>query len=156
MRKYLALPLLVGLLISCSSGSEPSENRSEPSPEAAPAVVDAGKGIGEYTHVELHDQLDKTMVARGQEIYDLKCSACHKLTDQRLVGPGFRGVTERRKPEWILNMVTNVDVMLEKDEAAQELLKECLVRMPNQNLSAEDARSMLEFFLSNDRQAAKN
>jgi hypothetical protein len=66
------------------------------------------------------------------------------------VGPGWKGVTQRRKPEWIMNMVTNVDMMLEKDPQAQRLLEECLVRMPNQNLTKDEARKVLEFQRSND------
>jgi len=116
----------------------------------ADAPADDGKGIGEITEVKLNDPLDAGMVQRGQAIFDMKCSACHKLTDQRVVGPGWKGLTERRKPEWIMNMVTNVDVMLDKDPAAQEMLKQCLVRMPNQNLSVGDARDVLEFAFSND------
>ena len=83
------------------------------------------------------------MGGQGNAIYDMKCSACHKLTDMRVVGPGWKGVTDRRTPEWIMNMTLNVDVMLEKDPAAQAMLKECLVRMPNQNLNQEDARAVL-------------
>jgi hypothetical protein len=62
-------------------------------------------------------------------IYDVKCQACHKLTNEKLVGPGWSGVTQRRKPAWIMNMITNVDMMLEQDPAAQKLLEECLVRI---------------------------
>ncbi|MBK8506635.1 MAG: cytochrome c [Saprospiraceae bacterium] len=91
------------------------------------------------------------MVKRGSAIYDMKCSACHKLTAQRVVGPGFAGVTSRRQPEWIMNMVTNTDAMLEKDPAAQALLEECLTRMPNQNVKETEARDILEFFYSNDK-----
>ena len=80
----------------------------------------------------------------------MKCSACHKLTDQRVVGPGFQGVTNRRKPEWIMNMITNVDVMLVEDPDARAMLEECLTRMPNQNVSIGDARNILEFFREND------
>ncbi len=47
-------------------------------------------------------------------------------------------------------MITDPDAMLANDPAAQELLKECLVRMPNQNLSDEEARSVLEFMFFND------
>jgi hypothetical protein len=61
------------------------------------------------------------------------------------VGPGWKGVTERRKPEWIMNMIMNVDVMLSEDPEAQKLLEECLVRMPNQNLNRTEAREVLEF-----------
>jgi mono/diheme cytochrome c family protein len=90
------------------------------------------------------------MVESGKAIYEMKCAACHRLTDQRVVGPGFLGVTERRKPEWIMNMITNVEVMLEEDAAARALLEECLTRMPNQNVSVGDARELLEFLRQND------
>jgi len=59
-------------------------------------------------------------------------------------------VTERRKPEWIMNFVTNTDEMIDKDPKAQAMLEVCMVRMPNQHLSDEDARNILEFMRRND------
>lgn len=100
--------------------------------------------------VHLTNPLNVQWIADGKAIYDVKCQACHKLTDEKLVGPGWKGVTQRRKPEWILNFVTNVETMLETDPQAQRLLEECLVRMPNQNLNLEEARKVLEFQRSND------
>jgi len=44
-----------------------------------------------------------------------------------------------------MNMILNIDVMLDKDPEAQKLLEECLVRMPNQNLSKEEGREVLEY-----------
>ena len=100
--------------------------------------------------VHLTSPLNAQWVSEGKNIYDLKCQPCHKLTDQKLVGPGWKGVTQRRKPEWILNMITNVETMLDKDPQAQRLLEECIVRMPNQNLDLDGARKVLEFQRSND------
>jgi hypothetical protein len=40
--------------------------------------------------------------------------------------------------------------MLEKDAKAQAMLELCLVRMPNQNLSDDEARSAYEFMRKND------
>ena len=100
--------------------------------------------------IQLTHPLNAQWVTEGKGIYELKCQACHKLTDEKLVGPGWKGVTQKRKPEWIINMITNVDMMLEKDPEAQKLLEECLVRMPNQNLSQEEARKVLEFQRNND------
>ena len=100
--------------------------------------------------VQLTNPLNPEWVSEGKAIYELKCQACHKLTDQKVVGPGWKDVTKRRKPEWIMNMITNVDMMLEKDPEAQKLLEECLVRMPNQNLTKEESRKVLEFMRSND------
>jgi mono/diheme cytochrome c family protein len=140
------------ILYSCGSGSNDSKTVSAP-PSSEPEVpqsIAEGKGIGEITDVNLEEELDPDMVKMGKSIYDMKCSSCHKLTDQRVVGPGFQGVTNRRKPEWIMNMITNVDVMLEEDPDARAMLEECLTRMPNQNVSIGDARNILEFFRDND------
>ena len=150
--KNLIIFLAFTTLITYACGGGPSQTTAGGAPTSmvADEPADDGKGIGEIKNVTLNNPLDEAMIARGTAIYDMKCSACHKLTDQRVVGPGWKGVTGRRKPEWIMNMATNVDIMLDKDPEAQKLLEECLVRMPNQNLSVGDARDVLEFMFSND------
>ena len=72
------------------------------------------------------------------------------MTDEKLVGPGWKGVTKRRTAEWIMNFITNPDPMIDKDPEAQAMLELCLVRMPNQSLSDGEARNILEFMLKND------
>ncbi|MDE3249583.1 MAG: cytochrome c, partial [Bacteroidota bacterium] len=59
-------------------------------------------------------------------------------------------VTGRHSPEWIMNFATNPDAMLDKDPKAQAMLEICLVRMPNQHLSDEEARNVFEFMRKND------
>jgi len=108
------------------------------------------KGVGRFDSIQLTHPLDEKMVANGQSIYQSKCFACHKLTSELLVGPGWAGVTDRRKPEWIMNWITNTKVMLSKDLAAQADMAVCLIRMPNQDLTDEQARDVLEFMRRND------
>jgi hypothetical protein len=100
--------------------------------------------------ITLTNPLDATMVTAGKATFDLKCMSCHRLSEEKLVGPGWKGVTKRRTPVWIANMITNVDMMLEKDAEAQKLLELCLVRMPNQNMTLDEARKVIEFMRSND------
>jgi cytochrome c551/c552 len=100
--------------------------------------------------IQLTNPLNAEWISSGKNIYELKCQSCHRLTEEKLVGPGWKDVTKRRKPVWIMNMATNVDMMLETDAEAQKLLEQCMVRMPNQNLAKEDARKVLEFMRSND------
>jgi hypothetical protein len=102
--------------------------------------------------VKLTYPLDQQLVAGGKGLYQVKCQACHKLSTERLIGPGWYGITKRRQPDWIMNMITNVDIMLEKDPQAQRLLQECIVRMPNQNLTKDEARKILEFQRANDHE----
>ena len=100
--------------------------------------------------IQVTNPLNAEWVTGGKSIYELKCQSCHRLTPDKLVGPGWKDVTKRRQPVWIMNMITNVDMMLEKDAEAQKLLEQCMVRMPNQNIGKEDARKVLEFMRSND------
>ncbi len=129
--------------------TEPSASTDDDT-EDDEAVASDPKGLGKYTNVELTNPLDEKLVAVGQETYDVKCASCHKLTDERLVGPGWKDVTKRRTPEWIMNFSTNTEEMLDKDAAAMSMLEICLVRMPNQNLSDTEARGVLEFMRKND------
>lgn len=158
-KKFFMAVLLCGTVftyVACGSndkGKEGSATTTEGSGTTEGAGTQEGadpKGIGKFKNVELTHPLDQKMVADGQNIYNVKCASCHKLTDEKLVGPGWKGVTDRRKPEWIMNFVTNTDEMIEKDTAAQKLLEQCLVRMPNQSLADNDARSVLEFMRKND------
>ena len=138
------------LFISSCGGSEEKKD-SSPETEATPSELPESHGTeikpGDIT---LTTPLDTAWVRTGKATYELKCQSCHKLTDERLVGPGWKNVTQRREPHWIMNMITNVEMMLEKDPEAQKLLEQCLVRMPNQNISKDESRQIIEFMRSND------
>ena len=100
--------------------------------------------------ITVTNPLNAEWVTVGKSIYELKCQSCHRLTDEKLVGPGWKNVTQKRKPVLIMNMITNVEMMLETDAEAQKLLEQCMVRMPNQNITKEEARKILEFMRNND------
>ena len=42
-----------------------------------------------------------------------------EYTEEKLVGPGWKGVSERRTPQWIMNFITNPDPMIDKDPELQ-------------------------------------
>ena len=142
--------IILGFLAGCTPDKPKMDDETTPSSNAVAENADPTKGFGQVTNVTLNTPLETERIGRGKAIYEMKCSACHKLTDQRVVGPGWKDVTKKRKPEWIMNMITNVDVMLDQDPEAQKLLELCLMRMPNQNVSIGDARDILEFMRQND------
>jgi mono/diheme cytochrome c family protein len=154
-KKYPAFILLSALIFAsgCNQNKPAEENKEVVKTKTDTVVVSQGinsKGIGRFTDVKLAHPLDEAMVGKGQTVYDSKCAACHKLTDEKLVGPGWKGVTDRRTPEWIMNFITNTQVMLDKDLAAQAEVVTCVVRMPNQDLTDEQARQVLEYMRKND------
>lgn len=155
-QKFFFMALMLFSLVvttSCNSGNEKdkeSTTTETTTGESASSESSNPKGIGPHQNVQLTHPLDEKMVTDGKNVYDVKCQSCHKLTDEKLVGPGWKGVTDRRTPEWIMNFVTNVEEMLAKDTAAQNMLEVCLVKMPNQGLTEADARSVLEYMRKND------
>lgn len=153
MKKLFIISVLSLLIYAC--GSE-TENKTGDTTTVATtegkdnSSYDPTRGEGKFKDVKLDAKLDNAMAIRGEKIADLKCLSCHKLTDEKLVGPGWAGVSTRHKPEWIMNFVTNTDAMIDKDPKAQAMLEICMVRMPNQNLDDAAARDILEFIRKND------
>ncbi len=142
----LTATALILAMAACGGGGTndgPPGAKSTP-PGVAAADTKAPFGLITAADITLGD-IDAKMVEAGKGIYELKCQACHSLGANRVVGPGWKGLAERRKPEWIMNMMLSPDVMLDTDPEAQRQLEECLVRMPNQSLSKDDGRHVLEF-----------
>ncbi len=155
MKKIAAIFVLSALFAACGGNSDTNSATTETTaPKSTTAngnpSYDPQRGEGKFTKVDVSPALDAAMAGEGEKVYGVKCSSCHKLTSEKLVGPGWLGVTERHTPEWIMNFATNTDAMLDKDPKAQAQLEICLVRMPNQNLSDDDARHLYEFMRKND------
>ena len=142
--KVFVLAVVVGVVLSCGGDVKKEEKISIPKEAVEETSPMDDKGIGPITSITL-DEIDETMVAEGEIIFKAKCSACHKIT-KRFVGPAMRDVTERRSPEWIMNMILNPEEMVEKNPIAKQLLAEYLAPMANQNLTEKEARLILEYF----------
>ena len=142
--------------ISCGGADKKlaSDTTSAEQPKATTGTTsdyDPKRGEGKFdsTNVTI-GPLDAAMAAKGKSVAETKCFSCHKTSDEKLVGPGWKGITERKTPYWIMNFITNPDPMIDKDPELQAQLEICLVRMPNQNLVDLEARELVEFMRQND------
>ncbi len=159
MKTYLLLAclLLAAFFTSCGgddkSTSESATQDAAQKTVADPEKYDPKRGEGKFTaeSIALSDKIDDAKAKAGEDVAGVKCTSCHKTTTEKLVGPGWKGVTSRRTGEWIMNFITNPDPMIDKDPQAQAMLELCLVRMPNQNLTDDNARAILEFMRKNDQ-----
>ncbi len=160
MKKTLMIFAVLGLTIltGCGDGEKkeasPYGNKTEETTETkavntTPASVRVdltNKGIGPIKSVTLGAEIDQAMAAKGEEVYKMNCTACHKA-DKKFIGPAPKGILERRTPEWVMNMIMNPDEMTQKDPLAKDLLVEFNGSpMANQHMSEEQARQMLEYF----------
>ena len=154
--KTLAITALTFALFSCGgdkkTDSIPTASTSETTattettaaPSSDPASYDPKRGLGPHENIDV-SKFDPAMAAAGKKIAEVKCTSCHKPTEEKLVGPGWKGVTTRQTPEWIMNFISNPDPMIDVDPELQKQLELCLVRMPNQGLNDTEAREVLEY-----------
>ena len=137
---------IIIFLVSCVGDTKTSELVMETIEEIDPMK---DKGVGPIIAVDITGTINQSMADEGEVIFNRICSACHKL-DQKFIGPALIGVTKRRTPEWIMNMIMNPEQMVKKNAQAKKLHMEYTSPMVNQGLTEAETRSILEYFRSND------
>jgi nitrate reductase gamma subunit len=85
----------------------------------------------------------------GEDIYNKMCMSCHSTTDKVLVGPGLKGLSERRTEEWILKWVKNPQGVIDSgDKDAVELFNK-FNKMPMPGfpqLKDDEIKGLIAFF----------
>jgi mono/diheme cytochrome c family protein len=70
-------------------------------------------------------QLSADDVAKGEQIFKQNCTACHMITDARLVGPGLKGITDKYEKEWLIKWIRNSQELIASgDERAIKIYEE--------------------------------
>ena len=119
---------------------------SEVTTKASETIDLTNKGVGPIKNLPLPAEIDEAMVARGKDVYGKMCTACHRV-DKKFIGPAPTGILKKRTPEWVMNMILDPEGMVKNDPLAKKLLIEFNGSpMANQNLTEEEARSVLEYF----------
>jgi cytochrome c len=149
-RAGLALAAALAWALGCGPADEPPALEA---PAVAPApqgqdhdltAFELEHGIGPIAEEVKLGPVDPALAARGEEKYTMLCESCHRLED-RFVGPPLGEVLARRSPTYVLNMMLNPQEMVDRHPVARQLLAEYLSIMPNQQLSKDDARAILEY-----------
>lgn len=146
--KVLIVAIVAAVITSCGGEGKKEEKVAAPVEEQKAVVEETDpmkdKGVGPITSITL-GEIDQKMADEGKAVFLAKCSACHKIS-KRVVGPALVGVTTRRSPEWIMNMILNPEKMVKENPIAKKLLAEYVAPMANQNLTEAEARLILEYF----------
>jgi len=62
---------------------------------------------------------------RGKEIFEKNCAICHKISEEKLVGPGLKGVTGRHDKKWLKTFIPGSQDMIKAgDKAAVKLFND--------------------------------
>lgn len=148
----LVAALLVVGAVACGGGSGDSADAASNQAQAGGGsdeltAFQLEHGIGPVTEVVEVGQLDPAMAQTGEEIFAVKCSSCHKI-DERYVGPALGEIAQQRSATFIMNMILNPKEMYERHPETKTLLAEYLSFMPDQNVTPDEARAIVEYLRS--------
>jgi len=59
---------------------------------------------------------DAAAVEQGKTLFNNYCAACHAVTSEVVVGPGLKGINERRPMDWLINWIHNPQKMIESGD----------------------------------------
>lgn len=138
LHRFLAMLATAAVLTACGANSESKSDAAAEAPKTGKKVY------GKITKVDVSPTIDEAMAKSGHDVFETKCSACHKM-DERYVGPALGTVATRRTPEYVMNMILDTETMIQNDDTVKCLLQEYLVQMPNQSVDEKDARNVLEY-----------
>lgn len=147
----ISLIALFFVFVACSGGGGKSKidqikEQSKMEPANPYANWESNHGVGPVDAFGLSTEIDQELAARGQEVYEAKCTACHK-SEKKFIGPPPKDILKRRTPAWVMNMILNPEEMVQKDPIAKQLLIDYNGSpMANQNLTEDEARAVLEYF----------
>jgi mono/diheme cytochrome c family protein len=150
MNKIITAAIAVFLLAAGCSGEKSNKKQTtEQKSENPGGLTDfqMENGIGPVVEPVSIGEIDEELTEKGAQIFKTKCSACHKLTE-RYVGPELGDVLDKRTPAYVMNFILNPDQMLKEHPEAKKLLAEYMTPMPNQNITREEARAIVEYLAS--------
>jgi cytochrome c551/c552 len=82
------------------------------------------------------------------------CAACHSIGKGRLVGPDLKGVTEKYEEAWLIKFIQSSQTMVKNgDERAVKIFEEFKIPMPDNNLSDDEVKALLEYIKNYDPNA---
>jgi cytochrome c551/c552 len=164
MKRSILFPLLIATvavgLAGC--GAKQDAGQGAPAASAPPATTtpapdttaampttspyDSGPRAGQAA-------MNGGMASKGERLFTTKgCVVCHGF-GKIITCPDLQGVTMRRTAQWMEQQILHPEVMVKTDPITKELKTHHALPMTNQGLTADEAKSVIEFLKKKDRQA---
>lgn len=90
---------------------------------------------------------DEGIVSNGKTLFNNNCKQCHSVGEEDVIGPGLKGVTEKREIDWLKSWIKNSSKMVsDGDEIAVQVYEEYdEQQMPAFNFDDKQLTSILAY-----------
>lgn len=92
----------------------------------------------------------------GEKLFKQSCGSCHTITNDKLVGPGLKDITIKRKEDWLIKWIKGSTALIKSGDADANAIfdKYNGLVMPDQNLSDDEVKSVLAYITTGPSQVA--
>ena len=162
MNALIRFALLAGLIVVAGCGGQKSSGSTAVADTHASTPAATATGSTTIPKVSPYDEGPRAAATpanheaaeRGEKLLQLKgCSACHAF-GTKMSGPDLAGVSLRRTAQWMEQQILHPDLMVKQDPISRELFAKHALQMPNQGLTAEQAKDVVEYLKSKDAKGA--
>ncbi len=150
--------LLAALFVSgCSKKQEANGTQST----ATTGSTSSGStlpSVSPYDHGPRASEspIDEALAKQGEGLFQTKgCSACHGF-GKRISCPDLDGVATRRTALWMEHQILHPEKMTKEDPIAHQLFAQFSLQMPNQGLTLDQTRAVIEFLKHKNHEAAES
>lgn len=86
----------------------------------------------------------------GESLFKSTCAACHKITNNKFIGPGLANVHEKRSLEWFKKFVTSSQSLIKSGDAEAIKIFEAYnkIIMPDQPFTDAELNAIYEYIKS--------
>ncbi len=95
----------------------------------------------------------------GEDIFKQNCVVCHRTDDQTMVGPGLKGINEKRSEEWLISWIRNSQKLIDSgDKDAIAIFEEYnkIQMLPYEMYSDDEIKSVLAYIDVAEQATADN
>lgn len=134
---YASIFLIV-MLFSSPAWAQEAAPQDNASPQAVPGL-----------------DMSEATIAKGKELFVGRCQSCHAVTEQVVIGPGLKGVLERRELPWLLKWIRNSQALIQSgDPIAVQVYNEYNQTQMTSflDLSDDDIKAILAYVKSAENQ----
>ncbi len=92
----------------------------------------------------------------GEATFKAKCSACHRVDERKLVGPGLGNIKDRRSEQWLISWIKDSQKLIKSGDAEAVAVYEEYNKIAMQGfpeLNDDEILAMLDFLQSDEASA---
>jgi cytochrome c551/c552 len=153
--------VLVTTLAGCGGSGTPSAGNDVAATATPPASAASAGAMPDQSPLDKGPRAaelgapNAAAAEQGEKLFTSKgCSACHAF-GRRLTCPDLAGVTHRRTAQWMQGQILHPEVMTKSDPISHALFAQFALQMPNQHLTEDEAKAVIEYFKTHDAEGAE-